>query len=85
MGDHPRLARQPHRPDQPLHRGTQRTGPVVPDLSVEVEDVDTVYAQVVASGAEVVRELRDEEWGVRRFFVRDPNGRVVNVLTHRPR
>lgn len=60
----------------------ERTGPVVPDLSVEVEDVDTVYAQVLASGAEIVRELRDEEWGVRRFFVRDPNGRVVNVLTH---
>lgn len=61
----------------------ERTAPVVPDLSVEVEDVDAVYAQVVASGAEVVRELRDEEWGVRRFFVRDPNGRVVNVLSHR--
>jgi hypothetical protein len=27
--------------------------------------------------------LQDEEWGVRRFFVRDPNGRVVNVLSHR--
>jgi uncharacterized glyoxalase superfamily protein PhnB len=61
----------------------ERTAPVVPDLSVEVEDVDAVYAQVVAAGADVVRELRDEEWGVRRFFVRDPNGRVVNVLTHR--
>ncbi|MEU8988951.1 VOC family protein [Streptomyces sp. NPDC048558] len=61
----------------------ERTAQVVPDLSVEVEDVDAVYAQVRASGAEIVRELRDEEWGVRRFFVRDPNGRVVNVLTHR--
>ncbi|WP_369271310.1 VOC family protein [Streptomyces sp. R11] len=61
----------------------ERTAPVVPDLSVEVEDVDAVYAQVLASGAEIVRELRDEEWGVRRFFVRDPNGRVVNVLSHR--
>lgn len=62
----------------------ERTATVVPDLSVEVEDVDAVYAQVAASGAEIVRELRDEEWGVRRFFARDPNGRVVNVLTHRP-
>jgi uncharacterized glyoxalase superfamily protein PhnB len=61
----------------------ERTAPVVSDLSVEVEDVDAVYAQVAASGAEIVRELRDEEWGVRRFFVRDPNGRVVNVLQHR--
>lgn len=61
----------------------ERTARVVPDLSVEVEDVDAVYARLVAAGADVVRELRDEEWGVRRFFVRDPNGRVVNVLTHR--
>ncbi|MES5823548.1 VOC family protein [Streptomyces sp. RG80] len=61
----------------------ERTAPVVPDLSVEVEDVDAVYAQVMAAGADIVRELRDEEWGVRRFFVRDPNGQVVNVLTHR--
>ncbi|MYR41913.1 VOC family protein [Streptomyces sp. SID5910] len=60
----------------------ERTAPVVPDFSVEVEDVDAVYAEVVASGAEIVRDLRDEEWGVRRFFVRDPGGRVVNVLTH---
>ncbi|MFH8403934.1 VOC family protein [Streptomyces sp. NPDC018019] len=55
----------------------------LPDMSVEVDDVDAVYAAVLASGAAVVLELRDEEWGVRRFFVRDPNGRVVNVLSHR--
>ncbi|GAB2742239.1 VOC family protein [Streptomyces bullii] len=61
----------------------ERTAAAVPEMSVEVADVDAVYAQVVASGAEIVRELRDEEWGVRRFFVRDPNGRVVNVLSHR--
>lgn len=62
----------------------ERTAPVVPDLSVEVENVDTVYAQVVASGAEIVRDIRDEAWGVRRFFVRDPSGHVVNVLSHHP-
>jgi catechol 2,3-dioxygenase-like lactoylglutathione lyase family enzyme len=61
----------------------ERTAPVVPDLSVEVDDVDAVWARLLASGAEIVRELRDEEWGVRRFFVRDPGGRVVNVLGHR--
>lgn len=56
---------------------------VVPDLSIEVEDVDAVYAAVVASGARIVHGLRDEEWGVRRFFAVDPNGRVVNVVSHR--
>ncbi|MFI6653654.1 VOC family protein [Streptomyces sp. NPDC050529] len=58
------------------------TGPVTPDLSVEVEDVDAVYAEVVRDGAEIVYGPADEEWGVRRFFVRDPNGRVINVLSH---
>ncbi|MER6136263.1 VOC family protein [Streptomyces sp. NPDC001815] len=60
-----------------------RSAPVVPDMSVEVDDVDAAYAAVRESGAEIVHPLQDEEWGVRRFFVRDPNGRVVNVLSHR--
>jgi hypothetical protein len=33
--------------------------------------------------AEIVHPLQDEEWGVRRFYVRGPNGRVINVLSHR--
>ncbi|SEC47154.1 Glyoxalase/Bleomycin resistance protein/Dioxygenase superfamily protein [Streptomyces sp. 2231.1] len=60
-----------------------RTAPVVPDLSIEVGDVDAVYAAMLARGAEIVHPLTDEEWGVRRFFVRDPAGTVVNVLSHR--
>ncbi|MEB8337909.1 VOC family protein [Streptomyces endophyticus] len=60
----------------------EATAPVVPDISVEVDDVDAVYAAMRSAGAEIVHDLRDEEWGVRRFFVRDPQGKVVNVLTH---
>jgi hypothetical protein len=26
--------------------------------------------------------LTAEAWGVRRFFVRDPNGKVLNILSH---
>ncbi|MEU8570553.1 VOC family protein [Streptomyces pathocidini] len=62
---------------------SDKTAPVNPDFSVEVDDVDAVHAAVRESGAEIVHPLCDEEWGVRRFFVRDPNGRVVNVLSHR--
>ncbi|MFE9259116.1 VOC family protein [Streptomyces sp. NPDC006879] len=58
------------------------TAPVAPDVSVEVEDVDAVHRAMVDRGAEIVHPLTDEEWGVRRFFVRDPNGRVINVLSH---
>ncbi|MFI9804014.1 VOC family protein [Streptomyces sp. NPDC052301] len=60
-----------------------RTAPVAPDLSIEVDDVDAAYAAMRERGAEIVHPLTDEDWGVRRFFVRDPNGRVVNVLGHR--
>ncbi len=59
------------------------TAPVAPDMSVEVDDVDAAHAAMRDSGAEIVHPLRDEDWGVRRFFVRDPNGRVINVLSHR--
>ncbi|RDI52931.1 VOC family protein [Nocardia mexicana] len=53
-----------------------------PNISVEVDDVDAVHETMVAAGAEVVYALRDEPWGVRRFFVRDPDGTVVNVVSH---
>jgi len=53
-----------------------------PDVSIEVDDVDEVYDRAVAAGAEIVYPLTDEEWGLRRFFVRDPNGAVINVTQH---
>jgi catechol 2,3-dioxygenase-like lactoylglutathione lyase family enzyme len=59
------------------------TAPVVPDVSVEVDDVDAAHAAAIAAGAEIVHPLSDEPWGVRRFFLRTPSGQVVNVLSHR--
>jgi catechol 2,3-dioxygenase-like lactoylglutathione lyase family enzyme len=59
------------------------TAPVVAQLTVEVADVDAVHAEALRRGLEVVHPLTDEPWGVRRFFVKDPNGVVVNVVSHR--
>ena len=59
------------------------TAPVVPHLSVEVADVDAVHAEAVRRGLEIVYPLTDESWGVRRFFVIDPNRVVLNVVSHR--
>jgi uncharacterized glyoxalase superfamily protein PhnB len=59
--------------------------PSAPGISVEVADVDAVHAKAVEQGFEVVYPLRDEEWGVRRFMLREPSGTVVNVLSHRSR
>ena len=58
------------------------SGTPVPDISIEVEDVDMVYERARTGGYEIAYDIADEPWGVRRFYVRDPTGRLVNILTH---
>jgi catechol 2,3-dioxygenase-like lactoylglutathione lyase family enzyme len=55
---------------------------IQPHLSIEVDNVDEVHAKAIARGEKIVYPLTDESWGVRRFFVADPNGVVINVLSH---
>lgn len=59
------------------------SGTPVPDLSIEVDDADAVYARAQAAGLEIVYSISDEPWGVRRFYVRDPFGKTINILSHR--
>ena len=58
------------------------TAGVVADASIEVDDVDAAHDAARELGHEIVHELTDEPWGVRRFFVRDPTGAIINVLSH---
>ncbi|MFG3250854.1 VOC family protein [Streptomyces sp. NPDC048187] len=58
------------------------TGPVNPAASIEVEDLDAALDGARAAGLEILYGPTDEEWGVRRFFYRDDDGNVVNVLAH---
>lgn len=58
------------------------SAPVHPDVSIEVDDVDAAHAAAQQLGSEIVHPLTDEPWGVRRFFVREPTGRVLNILSH---
>lgn len=58
------------------------SGTPVPDLSIEVDDVDAVYGKAVAMGLVIEYGPADEPWGVRRFYVRDPFGRLINILAH---
>lgn len=51
-------------------------------MSIEVADVDATHAKAVALGLSIVYPLTSEPWGVRRFFVTDPNGVVINVMSH---
>ena len=52
-------------------------------ISVHADDVDAAYEEARKRGYEIVHPLTDEPWGVRRFFVRAPDGSVVNVVQHR--
>jgi uncharacterized glyoxalase superfamily protein PhnB len=45
-------------------------------------DPDALYELAVAAGAEVVRELRDEDYGSRGFSVRDPEGNLWSFGTY---
>jgi catechol 2,3-dioxygenase-like lactoylglutathione lyase family enzyme len=51
-------------------------------VSVEVEDVDAAHREAQARGLEIVYPLTDEPWGIRRFFVREPSGTVINIGSH---
>lgn len=59
------------------------SGTPTPDLSIEVDDLDEALARVRAAGIAIEYGPADEPWGVRRFYVRDPFGKLVNVLAHR--
>ena len=61
------------------------SAPSNPVVSVGVAtpaEVDAVHDRVMAAGLEVVHPLTDEPWGVHRFFFRDPDGNVINVVAH---
>ena len=58
------------------------SGTPVPDLSVEVDNLDEVHRRAVAAGLCIDYGPVAEPWGVTRFYVRDPFGRLINILAH---
>ena len=58
------------------------SGTPVPDISIEVDDLDEVERRVREGGLAIEYGPTTEPWGVRRFYVKDPLGRLVNILTH---
>ena len=53
-----------------------------PDISIEVDDLDEVERRVREAGLVIEYGPTNEPWGVRRFYVRDPLGRLINILKH---
>jgi catechol 2,3-dioxygenase-like lactoylglutathione lyase family enzyme len=58
------------------------SGAPVPELSLEVDDVDAALRRMKWAKVAIEYGPADEPWNVRRFFVRDPFGRLVNILMH---
>ncbi|MDR5865358.1 VOC family protein [Halomonas koreensis] len=58
------------------------SGTPVPDLSIEVDDLEAALARVEEAGVPIEYGPVSEPWGVRRFHVRDPFGKLVNILQH---
>ena len=53
-------------------------------LYVVVEDADAHYAKAKAAGAEIVRELEDQDYGSRDYSARDFEGNLWSFGTYRP-
>ncbi|MFT3972687.1 MAG: glyoxalase [Amaricoccus sp.] len=58
------------------------SGTAVPALSIEVDDLDATFVRAQAAGPPSAYGPAVEPWGVRRFYLRDPAGRLVNVPAH---
>ena len=59
------------------------SAPVDSVMSVHAgADIDEAYADAQQRGYEIVYPLTTEPWGIRRFFVRDPDGNVLNITSH---
>jgi predicted enzyme related to lactoylglutathione lyase len=52
-------------------------------ISVCTDDIDGAYAEARQLGYEIVYPLSTEAWGLRRLFVRAPDGNVINIVNHR--
>ena len=51
-------------------------------ISVCTDDIDAAYAEAQQRGYDIVHPLTTEAWGLRRFFVRAPDGNVLNIVNH---
>jgi len=58
------------------------TAPEDSVASIRVDDVEAALDEAQRRGYEIVHPLTTEPWGVRRFFVRAPDGNVLNIAQH---
>lgn len=70
-----------HPSQQPLFRKAFQGQGIY--LTIEVEDVDKLYAVIKKKGVPIKIELRDEPWGDRHFAIEDPNGVGIDLVHYK--
>jgi catechol 2,3-dioxygenase-like lactoylglutathione lyase family enzyme len=63
--------------DQDRELITDHPKPVI--IGFVVESADKTYAKLQAKGIALEGEPRDQYWGVRNFYLRDPDGYKIEV------
>ena len=58
------------------------SGTAIPDMSIEVDNIEEALVRVRKAGIPIEYGPVTEPWGVRRFYVRDPFGKLINILQH---
>ncbi len=51
-------------------------------IAIEVFDIDMLYEMAIKKGYPIASEIKNEDWGIRRFMVRDPNNVVLYIMSH---
>jgi uncharacterized glyoxalase superfamily protein PhnB len=65
-------------------RTPRELGAVSQGVYLIVDDIAEQYDRAQASGAEILRELADTDYGSREFMARDPEGNIWSFGTYRP-
>ena len=54
-------------------------------LTIEVDDVDKIYAEIKKKKVDIKIDIRDETWGDRHFAIQDPNGIGIDIVKYSPK
>lgn len=69
-----------HESQQPIFQAPFQNQGVY--LTLEVDDVDSMYAAFREKNVPIEIELREEPWGDRHFAIVDPNGIGIDIVTY---
>lgn len=67
-----------------LQKSAKDAGVVTQSCYIIVPDADAHYQRAVAAGAEILVDIKDEDYGGRGYTCRDPEGVIWNIGTYDP-